>query len=50
MKSFLRRSKASKSTLRKIEQITRRGHRQTRRALYAGNRLALAERTGTHGC
>jgi hypothetical protein len=49
MKSFLRRTKASKSTLRKVEAITRRGHRQTRRSMFAANRFALGERMGYAG-
>lgn len=43
MKSFLRWSKASGSTRRKIEGISRRGERATRRALLAVKRRELKE-------
>jgi hypothetical protein len=46
MKSYLRRSKASKSTLRKIESILRRGPRETRRAVSASRRLAIDSKGG----
>jgi hypothetical protein len=39
MKSFLRKSKASGSDLRKIEMILRRGSRATRRSVAAKRRL-----------
>jgi hypothetical protein len=38
MKSYLRFSKASGSTRRKVERIARRGHRAIRRAVTAGLR------------
>jgi hypothetical protein len=44
MKSALRYSKASGSTRRRIEIIVRAGPHQTKRALSANRRRALAER------
>jgi hypothetical protein len=39
MKSYLRKSKASKSTLRKIEDIVRHSPRETRRAVSSCERI-----------
>ena len=44
MKKFLRFSRASGSTRRKVEQIIRLGERATKRALSARHRRELAER------
>lgn len=43
MKSYLRYSKASGSTRRKVEQIIRRGERATRRQFIAVRRRELSE-------
>jgi hypothetical protein len=43
MKSFIRFSKASGSTRRKVEAIFRRGERATRRQLISVSRRALRE-------
>lgn len=48
MKSFLRFSKASGSTRRKVEEIIRRGERATRRQFIAVRRQELKE-GGFHG-
>jgi len=48
-KSFMRRSKCPKSTLRKIERIVAGGLHQTKRALSASRRRELAER-GIYEC
>ena len=44
MKSFLRFSKASGSTKRRVEKIIQLGERQTRRALGSAKRRQLHER------
>ena len=44
MKKFLRFSRASGSTRRKVEQIIRQGERATKRALSARHRRELVER------
>lgn len=46
MKSYLRRSKCDKSTLRKIDRIVRAGLHQSKRALSSSRRRELAERLG----
>jgi hypothetical protein len=43
MKSFLRKSKASGSTIRRIEKIIRQGPRATRRQFIAARRRTLTE-------
>jgi hypothetical protein len=48
MKSFLRFSKASGSTRRRIEKIIRHGERATKRALSASRRREFSERL-VHG-
>jgi len=51
MKSFIRFSKASGSTRRKVEKIIARGERVTRRALSSSKRRVLyLERVGVYEC
>jgi len=48
VKSFLRKSKCDKSTLRKVEQIVRRGEREIRRQFVAAKRRELLTERGIY--